>query len=259
MSSYVKELRDSRAAQSSKLRKLGAQGSLKMARAGEHAPRKYNDDRARYADGGAVGDIGGMASKPRLDRPGRKMGKAKGKKDAKTNINVIIAGKPDAGAPKPDMGMPPPGAMAGPPPGPPGPPMRASGGRIGNLGKYAHGGKVKRADGGWTGEGDSGKAKKEESADLNKKSSDAASAAKSDAASGAMSAGARLAMAGPGPAGKIYKGLKLANTLFAGSSGASALGNAARATTLGKEAASANKAGDEAEGKKKGGAVKRKC
>lgn len=128
----------SQAAQSAKLRKLGAVGSLKLARKAEHAPRKY-------ASGGIVGESGpvdGAAAKPRLDRPGRKMGKDKGKKGG-TNVNVIVMPKGDAPAGPPMGGppMPPPGP---PPGGPPMPPMRASGGRIANLGAYAHGGKVKK-------------------------------------------------------------------------------------------------------------------
>lgn len=140
-----------KAAQSAKLHRLGAMGSLKMARKGEHAPRKY-------ASGGAVEggeDIEGMPSKGRLDRPGRK-GKKDGK-DAKkgTTVNIIIAGG-DKGAPPP---MPPPGGpMAGgppmPPPGPGGPPMpmRARGGSVkaedlakdkSLTGAYASGGRIK--------------------------------------------------------------------------------------------------------------------
>ncbi len=153
----------SQAAQSAKLRRLGAMGSLKLARKAEHAPRKY-------ASGGMVGDAGpvdGAAAKPRLDRPGRKMGKDKGKKGG-TNVNVIIMPKGgDGPSAPPPMPMPPPGAGPGPggPGGPPMPPMRkhggavgryAAGGRIANLGKYAHGGKVRKgkAEGGKAGESD---------------------------------------------------------------------------------------------------------
>ncbi len=122
-----------------------------------------------YATGGEVGgDIGGAPSRPNLAKPGRKMGKGKGQKG--TNITIVVAGgggkppgdgpamagPPPGGLPMPPhpMPMPPPGAGPG---GPPMPPMRkhggavgrfATGGRIANLGKYAHGGKVKRADGG---------------------------------------------------------------------------------------------------------------
>ncbi len=117
--------------------------------------------RQHYATGGAVksanpslseglGAAEGSPAKPSLARPGRKMpGKGGAKKGGKTNVNVIIAQAPPKGAgPPPDMPMagppgPPPGPMPMPPPGPPpGMPMRASGGRIANLGKYAHGGKV---------------------------------------------------------------------------------------------------------------------
>lgn len=125
--------------------------------------------RQHYASGGAVKsgnpslDEGlaaaadGAPAKRSLARPGRKA--AGKKKEAKTNINIVVAAKPDA--PKPDMPMPmpPPGAVPpGPPPGPMPPvPMRANGGtvgkyarggRIANLGKYAHGGKIKKAEGG---------------------------------------------------------------------------------------------------------------
>ncbi len=110
-------------------------------------------------DGGAAPD--------RLDRPSRSAKGAKGN----TVININVA-KPGAdmvaGAgvpppmPPPPMAPPPPPPMAGPPPGampvglppgmgppPMGPPMGGpprpfkSGGRIANLGKFAHGGKVK--------------------------------------------------------------------------------------------------------------------
>lgn len=117
-----------KAAQSAKLHRLGAMGSLRAARKGEHAPRKY-------ATGGAVAgddDIEGMSPKGRLDRPGRKGGKKDAGKKG-TTVNIIIAGG-DKGASPP---MPPPGGpMVGgppmPPPGPGGPPMpmRASGGRV---------------------------------------------------------------------------------------------------------------------------------
>ena len=118
---------NAKAAQSSKLRKLGAVGNLKLARHGEHAPRKY-------ASGGAVDSpVEGMAAKPRLDRPGRKAGKSKGgDKKGGATVNVIIASgggpKPPMGPP-PDMPMPPPGAGPGGPPMPP-PPMRKHGGKV---------------------------------------------------------------------------------------------------------------------------------
>lgn len=155
----------SEAAQSAKLRRLGAQGSTKLATQAEHAMRKY-------ANGGIVGDdeedeLEGMGSDvegddpmPRLDRPSRG-----GKKDKKagTNVNVIIMPPAAAGAGAPVVPpvaagpMPPPPPMAGPPPGPMaggppmmppgagGPPMRKHGG---GVNAYANGGKVKKADGG---------------------------------------------------------------------------------------------------------------
>ena len=138
--------------------------------------------RQGYATGGSVGfnkdgpalseglSAAGTPAKPSLARPGRKISKGK-KKEAKTNINVIVA--PSA----PKEGPPPMPAMAGPPGpppmpppgagGPPMPPMRASGGRVDadckdavhkhdrqmhkgqGLTKLRIGGKVKkRADGG---------------------------------------------------------------------------------------------------------------
>lgn len=118
--------------------------------------------RQHYATGGAVKggnpslDEGlsaaadGAPAKRSLARPGRKV--AGKKKDAKTNINIIVAGAPGKadgpGAPP----MPAPGPMAGPPPpmpppgGPPGgPPMplRANGGRVAGVAQFAKGGKVK--------------------------------------------------------------------------------------------------------------------
>jgi hypothetical protein len=119
----------------------------------------------------------GTPAKPSLARPGRKIGGKK--KDAKTNINVIVAGAPpkEAPMPMPPMGGPPPGPPMPPPGagpgGPPPMPMRASGGRVGRdnggvvrsdagattdadrdflnpgkSGRYKIGGKVGRAAGG---------------------------------------------------------------------------------------------------------------
>ncbi len=132
--------------------------------------------RQHYAKGGAVkskegnpslseglASADGAPAKPSLARPGRKMGgKAKdGKKG--TTVNIVIAGKgPDAGPPSlgGPGGPPPPPMMKGPPPpmmaaagppgagpgGPPPPMLKATGGRIANLGKFAHGGKIKGDD-----------------------------------------------------------------------------------------------------------------
>lgn len=112
--------------------------------------------RNHYAAGGAVksapkafadgGMVDGDAAPKRLDKPGRKMKGKDKKKDAKTNINVVVmAGKGDQppGAPA-GPPMPPPGPMAGPPrpmPGPPpGPPP---GGPMGPpMGMHKNGGKV---------------------------------------------------------------------------------------------------------------------
>lgn len=112
--------------------------------------------RQHYATGGAVkggnpsldeglsASADGAPAKRSLARPGRKA-PSKGKKEAKTNINIIVAGKPDA--PKPEMpmagpAMPPPGPPPMPPPGPP-MPMRANGGAVAGVAKFAKGGKVK--------------------------------------------------------------------------------------------------------------------
>ena len=112
---------------SSKLARPGSEGNMRLLKAyggGSTPPRQH------YATGGAVkGDnpslaeglaAGGSPAKASLARPGRKM-PGKGKKDAKTNVNVVIMPKGEDGKPP----MPPPGAMAGlpPPPMPPGPPM----------------------------------------------------------------------------------------------------------------------------------------
>lgn len=122
--------KQAKAAQSSKLHKLGAQGSLSMARKGQSAAIA---DAKKYATGGYVGGgtVSGGSAKPSTSRPGKakKAGskpKAKGKGD--TNIIIMAGGKPPGGdLPPPDVGpMPlPPGG-----PGGGGPPMRAKGGRI---------------------------------------------------------------------------------------------------------------------------------
>lgn len=139
-----------------KLSRFGGKGGSDISRVMKGMPSR-DGSAPKYASGGTVGEAGpvdGMGAKPRMDRPGRKMGKDKGKKGG-TNVNVIVMPKGDApvggppmAGPKPDMPMPPPHPMPMPPPGagPGGPPMpmRASGGRIANLGRYAHGGKVKR-------------------------------------------------------------------------------------------------------------------
>lgn len=141
----LKQIRKSaEAAQSQKLSRMGAMGSLKAAKKGEAAPRKY-------ATGGTVDmPIDGASAKPRLDRPGRKApGKGKDKK-AGTNVNIIIAPKPDAPkapdmpmaggpGPMPPMPMPPAPPAGGPPPMP----MRKTGGKVHG---YKTGGKVVKRD-----------------------------------------------------------------------------------------------------------------
>lgn len=110
-------------------------------------------DRQKYADGGSVKAGGnpslaeglsasGAPAKPSLARPGRKAPGKGGKKDAKTNVNVLIMPKPDAapagaGAKPEPMPTGPaiPAPMPMPPPGVGGPPMpmRANGGRVGRA------------------------------------------------------------------------------------------------------------------------------
>ena len=126
----------------------GSSGSSPMARQHYATGGAVKSGNPSLSEGLSAAGAEGAPAKPSLSRPGKKMpGKGKSAGKGKTNVNVIIAQAPpkDAG-PKPDMAGPPPGPpmpMPGPPPGPPpGMPMRASGGRIGNLGKYAHGGKV---------------------------------------------------------------------------------------------------------------------
>lgn len=140
-----------------KLARPGSEGNtrlLKQYGGGSSPPRQSYAGVKGYATGGAVrGDnpslaeglaASGSPAKPNLSRPGRKMaGKGKSKKDAKTNITVVVApnGKgdekppmpmpvpvpgPSAGPPMPPMPMPPPGAGPGGPPMP----MRAKGGRV---------------------------------------------------------------------------------------------------------------------------------
>lgn len=151
----------------------GNTGLLKSYGGGSSGPRQG------YATGGSVSGLNkdgpamseglsaaGTPAKPSLARPGRKIGKGK-KKDAKTNINVIVApsAPKEAGpGPMPPMGGPPPGPPM-PPPGAGGPPMpmRAHGGAVSKKdaavkiahaeespgkSKYKMGGKICRAEGG---------------------------------------------------------------------------------------------------------------
>ena len=168
--SYMKGVRQGSEGNTSLLKSYGG---------GSSGPRQG------YATGGSVGlnkdgpalseglSAAGSPAKRSLARPGRKISKGK-KKEAKTNINVIVApSAPKEGPPPmPAMAGPPPGPPPMPPPGaggPPMPPMRASGGRVDadckeavhkhdrqmhkgqGLTKLRIGGKVKkRADGGST-------------------------------------------------------------------------------------------------------------
>jgi len=241
--------------------RTGAHGNLKLL--GKYGGRN-KEKRYAYANGGAVpggaprkayadgGPIDGMPARSRMDRKG-----PKGKKGNKTTVNVVVAGKggPDAAGAPPPMPMPPPGAgPGGPPPGPPMPPpgmpMRARGGRIANLGKYAHGGRVKKADGGWTGEGDSGKAKKEESAEH---SNEASQSRGYRNIHGALTAGNMGFASVPplkGKASLLNLGLAAGNSLISKK-------HADDANASQKRADQANREGDEAEGRKRGGAVKK--
>lgn len=140
------------AAQSAKLHRLGAMGSLKAAKKAEHAPRKYKAAGGSAGDD-SPGDIDGLMAKPNLSRPGRGK-KAKTAKKGGTNVNVIIMPKSNDN-PAPPM-MPPMGAgpslppmppkpMSGPPmglpPGGPPLPMHKHGGKVHGK-SHAHGGKV---------------------------------------------------------------------------------------------------------------------
>lgn len=244
--------------------RMGSSGNTKLLGkyGGKHKDRPYKfanggsvpgatGPRKAYADGGP---IDGMPARARLDRPGKK---GKDKKGGHTTVNVVVAGK-GGGDGAPPMPMPPPGAgPGGPPMPPPGPgmPMRARGGRIANLGKYAHGGRVKRADGGWTGEGDSGKPMKEKAADLRSRAEENESGAKKSLGFGA--AGTAVGATGPkfrqmGMLGKSLKGGTLAGAAAnLGMAGLQKL----KAMDERSSADKADKAGDEAEGRKKGGAV----
>lgn len=206
--------------------------------------------RQHYASGGAVkggnpslneglsAAADGKPAKPSLARPGRKMpGKSKSK-GGKTNVNVIIAQAPDKGAMPPALGAgpggPPPMPPPGPPPGGPPMPMRASGGRIANLGKYAHGGKVTTkgdeagriakkethgaepyAKGGHVKRADGGPTPGEQMNAARKRRDDASSDRTSEAIKGASHAGIAAGLAGvPGKLGKV---LKWGNAAISGS------------------------------------------
>lgn len=149
----------------------GSEGNMRLLKeygGGSKGPRQS------YATGGAVKGNNpsldeGMEAAPiaKLDGPksSKKDKGSKDKKDAKTSINIVVMGKPDAPAAPGPSGMVPPGPPPpmlppGPPPGGPPMPMRASGGRVKredisasdqagkqdvmgtSPGKYAKGGKV---------------------------------------------------------------------------------------------------------------------
>ncbi len=152
----MKDIRDeARASQAAKLKRMTGdekQDKTMMGRmVHEHEGALHKGEpKTKFATGGAVT---GMAAKPRLDRPAR----ARGGKVGRTNVNVIIAQKPDqpqampmAGAgptpspipapappPMPPPGMPPPGLGAMMGGGMPG--LRSAGGRA----EYKRGGSVK--------------------------------------------------------------------------------------------------------------------
>lgn len=116
----------------------GSEGNTRLLKAyggGSSPPRQH------YATGGAVkGDnpalAEGLASAPLSDKPSKSAKKGdKSKKDAKINVNVIVAPKEDKPAMPPvgPAGLAPPPMPPGPPMPPPGGPtmpMRASGGRV---------------------------------------------------------------------------------------------------------------------------------
>ena len=128
---------------------------------------------------------------------------------------------------------------------------RKHGGRVG----FKKGGRVKRADGGWTGEGDSGKAQKEKAAQLRGDAERASKTSVDSLVSGVMATGAGAMgpkMRNMGLLGKSLKvgalGSGIANLGLAG------LGKMA-ASHRRREADAADKAGDEAEGRKHGGRI----
>lgn len=131
----------------------GSDGNSRLLK--QYGGSEKESDRQKYADGGSVKTGGnpslaegisaaGAPAKPSLARAGRKAAGKGGKKDAKTNVNVLIMPKPDAATASGKMEGPmPSGPVAGPPvsgpmppmppPGVGGPPMpmRANGGRVG--------------------------------------------------------------------------------------------------------------------------------
>lgn len=266
-----------------KLKSYGAKGDMASRsedfQCGGRTKRAFGGRIEKQAGGALEGlDMAGSGPAPRLDK--------KSRGPANTTINITVA-KPDAAAPPPPLPMPPgpamgagpptpPPAMAAPPmpglgappmgmpPPPPGgmgmPPPRPfkDGGRIANLGKFAHGGKVRvqrqaggRAD--WQGEGDSGKPMKEKSAALQSEADRLGKDWKSDLGSAAMTTG--LGLMGPkmramGPAGKALKTGVVGTGILGGiATGlAKMAGNGKRA-----QADEASKAGDEAEGRQIGG------
>lgn len=222
-------------AQSSKLHKLGAQGSLSMARKGQSAAIA---NAKKYATGGYVGGgkVDGGSAKPSTSKPA----KSKGKGGKGATVNIVIAGKgPDAaGGPPmpPDAGPPiplPPGGPGGPPGGPP-MPMRAKGGKV-----------LKRGDGGKTVQDDSGTDEGQQRKYLRKK----ASSERSDAiVPSALAVGSGAVSMLPGQ-GAALRSFNVGSAAY----------NAARAAGAINRAKKADKEADSFEDKKSGGRVKKKC
>ena len=165
--SHMKDLvSKSKGMQRAKLKSFGAKSEDITDKAEAFMPKRAFGGRINKQFGGPLGalkDMGSVDGKPAKTSLARK---PRGDEPSTTTVNITVA-KPEPAAPPPVPPMaltpppapptgPPPGPMAGlgaPPPGigppPPGmPPLRANGGRISNLGKYAHGGKVQKAAGG---------------------------------------------------------------------------------------------------------------
>ncbi len=238
-----------------KLKSYGAKGDMAsrsedMMQCGGRTKRAFGGRIHKQVGGALEGlDMAGSGAAPRLDK--------KSRGPANTTINITLA-KPDAGAaavphplPPPPMAAPPPPPMgAGPPPmgappmggpppmgmPPPRPPFK-NGGRIANLGKFAHGGKVHKQDGGAAGELD----EKEQGKYLRGKASGAAK----DAVNELGTAGV-VAMANRIPGGgKIAKGI---GHLLTGAGAGLGVDSVAKAKRYGDEAS-------KFEGKQMGGAA----
>ncbi len=158
-----------------KLKSYGAKGDMpsrseEMMQCGGRTKRAFGGRIQKQFGGG----LGALAPKDDMDAAGGDAPKARGDKKSRdpTRIvfNISTGAKPDAVPPPlppapmiaPPPPPPPPAIAAGAPPPmggmpigggappmipgampPPGVPLRANGGRIANLGKFAHGGKVK--------------------------------------------------------------------------------------------------------------------